>query len=227
MKIKKYYIFLIIFSFFLSDWVYSNSNWCKYQAQINQCNSANKNGTVRWIEDFVCIVWTYEELTYQVILDMEFKKLDNEMDTYVANIEKNKNMYFWKSSQKTYIDWVNDIEKKKSYFYKEYRNKCWISLIKEVTACNKNNKTSIKNAKKYFVESDCMLLVNKKLEIFDDITFSILMQNWQQIKADEKKVYDQWQRRNYNKLLDILMINIWYIERIWRKTPSITSIVHK
>jgi hypothetical protein len=47
-----------------------------------------------------------------------------------------------------------------------------------------------------------------------------LMLNKQQIKADDKKIYDQWQRKNYDKLLDLMMINIWYIERIWQKWPS-------
>jgi|GEM_PF-1549894 hypothetical protein len=36
-----------------------------------------------------------------------------------------------------------------------------------------------------------MLLVEKKLEIFDDVTFAVLMLNKEQIKADDKKIYDQ------------------------------------
>jgi hypothetical protein len=45
------------------------------------------------------------------------------------------------------------------------------------------------------------------------------MLNKEQIKADDKKIYDQWQRKNYNVLLDIMMINLWYLERIWNKWP--------
>lgn len=228
MIIKKYSLYLttiFIFSLFFTDLTYSE--WCKYSWQIDQCNSANENWSVRSIEDFVCIVWSYEEVAYQVVLDMEFKKIDDEMDKYVEDLEKNKNTYFGVSRQKTYIDWINDIHTKRDYFYKEYKDICWITLIKEVSACTDNKDTSNRNAKNYFIESDCMLLVNKKLEIFDDITFSVLMQNKQQVKADEKKIYDQWEKRNYNTLLEILMINLWYVERIWQKTPSITSIVHK
>jgi len=65
-----------------------------------------------------------------------------------------------------------------------------------------------------------MKLVEKKLEIFDDLTFSVLMLNKQQIKKDEKKIYDQWQRRNYNILLWLMRINLWYLERVWKKWPS-------
>jgi len=34
-------------------------------------------------------------------------------------------------------------------------------------------------------------LVNKKISIFEDVAFGVLMLNKQQIKADEKKTYDQ------------------------------------
>jgi hypothetical protein len=63
--------------------------------------------------------------------------------------------------------------------------------MQEVISCNKETKTSTKNASKYFQETDCMTLVDKKLQIFDEVTFSILMLNKQQIKADDKKIYDQ------------------------------------
>jgi hypothetical protein len=45
------------------------------------------------------------------------------------------------------------------------------------------------------------------------------MLNKQQIKTDEKKIYDQLGRKNYNLLLDIMMINLSYLERIWKKWP--------
>jgi hypothetical protein len=53
-----------------------------------------------------------------------------------------------------------------------------------------------------------MLLIDTKMEIFEDVTFSILMLNQQQVKTDEKKIYDQEEKKNYNKLIEILRINI-------------------
>ncbi|MBT6778790.1 hypothetical protein HOA93_03280 [bacterium] len=53
-----------------------------------------------------------------------------------------------------------------------------------------------------------MSLANQKLEIFDNITYSILLMNKQQVKADDKKKYDQLQRQDYNRVLDLMMVNI-------------------
>lgn len=213
-----YLTFLFLISTFFIDFAYSE--WCEYQWKIEQCVAANDSWTTRSIENFVCIIGTHEEITYQIVLDSLFKDLDEEMDKYIEDLEISKDRYFWKSRQKNFIDWLNDIDLKKKYFYKEYSGICWAKIIEEVVSCYDDEKTSNRNAKKYFQESDCMLLVDKKLEIFDEITFSILMLNKQQIKADDKKIYDQWQRSNYDKLLDIMMINLWYAERIWQKWPS-------
>jgi len=229
---KTYSIFTFIF--FITIFSFFNTNiafWelCKYSWQINECNSANIKWNTKSIDDFVCIVWTKEDVTYQVVLDEEFKKIDKEMDKYIENLEKNKNLYFWKSKKRTYIDWVNDIHKNSAYFTEKYTNVCWEPLIENVISCMPWWKTSIPSAENFFLNkwSLCKRLIEKKMEIYNQIAFSVLMLNKQQINADEKKIYDQWQRRNYDKLLDIMMINLWYIERIWQKTPFFTSKVHK
>lgn len=214
-------IWLLFFSFFNFNLVYWN--WvCEYKWQINQCNEANKSWTTKSIEDFVCVTWTNEQVAYQVILDLEFKKIDNEMDEFIEKLEINKNVYFWKDRKRTYIDWINDIHLKNIYFTKKYRNICSITIPKKVSACMVDKKTSILNAKDFFSNqgTSCRILIDIKMKIFDDIAFGVLMLNKEQIKADEKKTYDQLQRRNYDKLLDIMMINIWYLERIWKKWPA-------
>ena len=213
-----YIILLFLYGIFSID--FAQAEWCNYKWEIDQCTKANDSWTTRSIEDFVCIVGTPEEISYQVVLDKLFKDLDDEMDIYIEWLEKNKDTYFWLSRKKSFIDGLNDIDFKKKYFYKEYSNICWFTIMQEVLSCNKDKTTSTKNASKYFQESDCMLLVEKKLEIYDKITFSILMLNKQQIKADEKKTYDQWQKGNYTKILDLMMVNLWYIERIRQKCPT-------
>ncbi|MDP2090108.1 MAG: hypothetical protein Q8K30_00795 [Candidatus Gracilibacteria bacterium] len=217
-KISIYLSFIFLFFIYISEFVYSEG--CKYQGQIEQCVSANDNGTTRSIEDFVCIVGTNEEITYQIVLDTLFKNLDDQMDKYIEDLEKEKNRYFGRTRKKTFIDGLNEIDLQKKYFYKEYSSICGATIMEEVVSCYPDKKTSTQNSKKYFQESDCMLLVDKKLEIFDEITFSIMMLNKQQIKADDKKMYDQGQRTNYDNLLDIMMINLGYAERIWQKWPS-------
>lgn len=219
-KNKWFLVFtILLLSFFwFTNFVYS----CEYKWKIDQCNSANLIAKEKGIDDFTCITWTPEQVTYQVVLDLEFKKVDEKMDEYIEKLEKNKNIYFWKNRKKTYIEWINDIENKSLEFRKQYDNICENIINKKVSECSSDNKISIKNAKNFFSNewTPCSDLTNQKLEIFDDITFGILMLNKKQINADEKKLYDQVQRRNYNMLLDIMMINLWYIERIWQKWPS-------
>ncbi|MDD2871249.1 MAG: hypothetical protein PHS49_04625 [Candidatus Gracilibacteria bacterium] len=212
------FIFFLIFIHFITNSV--SAEGCTYKGQIEQCIQANESGTTRSIEDFVCIVGTPEEVTYQVILDSLFKKLDDEMDLFIENLESNKNTYFGIARQKTFIDGLNEIDVKKEYFQKEYADICGKTIIQEAISCNEQSETSNKNAKNYFVDTDCMRLVDKKLEIFDEVSFNILMLNKKQIKADEKKTYVQGQRKNYDMLIDIMNVNLSYIERIWQKWPS-------
>jgi hypothetical protein len=71
-----------------------------------------------------------------------------------------------------------------------------------------DEKVSITNTKDFFKIGKCEKLIEKKLEIFNDVAFSVLMLNKRQIRTDEKKTYDQLGRKNYNLLLDIMMINL-------------------
>lgn len=216
--------FLIIFTSILSIIFYNLLNVsaedCPYLWEIEQCKSANDSWTTKSIEDFVCIIWTDEEIVYQIVLDKLFKKIDDEMDKYIEDLENEKDRYYWIWRQKNFIDWLNEIDQKKKYFYEKYANLCWVTIIQESMSCLADNKTSISTSKKFYQESDCMKLVDKKLEIYDEVTFSIMMLNKEQIKADEKKTYVQWERENYDTLLDLMMVNLWYVERIWQKWPS-------
>ena len=227
MKFKIYLIILIILWLFYINPV--NAAWCKYKSKIDKCVSANSDASQKNTCDFVCpSTKVYEQIAFQVALDMEFKTLDVEMEKYIEDLEKYKSIYFWVNKQKNYINGINDIHTKKTYFHLEYLDICNNVLKQEVIKCTDDEKISIPNAKEFFINkgSNCRTLIDKKLEIFQDITFNILMLNKQQIKLDEKKLYDQWERRAYNKLLDLMMINLWYLERIWQKIPSFTSKPH-
>jgi hypothetical protein len=94
-------VITIIFTIFSVNIAYG----CEYKWMIDECMDANKTWTTKSIDDFVCRVWNYEEVAYQVILDQEFKVLDDEMDLYVESLEENKNYYFWVSRKKTFIEW--------------------------------------------------------------------------------------------------------------------------
>ncbi len=225
-KIITFFAFLTMLTIFYVNYVYSES--CKYAAQIQQCIEANKSWTTRSIDNFVCIVSAdRDRVAYQVVLDEEFKKVDEKVDKYIYDLEEYKNLYFWINKSKTYIDWVNDIYLAKKYFHKEYNDICREKIVSQVVACNKDWRTSITNAKTMFSDwEECIKLVDKKLEIFEDVAFNVIMMNKAWVRADEKRLYDQVQRSNYDQLLNIMNVNLWYLERIWQKTPAFIGNPH-
>lgn len=213
-------ILYTFFVFILGLWLFNSTYACEYLSEIEECVSANKNWSNESIQDYVCRVWNYEEIAYQVVLDMEFKPVDEEMDKYIQDLEDNKNYYFWSSRKKNFIEWLNDVETKSKYFQAKYLDLCWTTIISKVIDCMEDKKVWIKNIQDYFKTTTCRDLVDKKIEIFNDVTAWILMLNKKQVLADEKKLYDQWARNNYNKLLELMMVNLWYIERILAKWPA-------
>jgi len=221
------YILWITLLFISSMWfvllsppLYSNE--CSYDLEIQQCVDANLNGSSRQIENFLCIEWTKEQITYQIILDNEFKRIDDNIDTYLTDLEKNKNRYFGQEKTENYIDGVNEIERNFSVngkYWREFNNVCGVSLIKKVQSCQRWE-TSIDTAKDFFKKSRCMDLVETKLHISRQVAYNIMTLNKQQILKDEQKKYVQQERTKYDKLLDAFMINLGYLERIFHKWPS-------
>ncbi|MDR0772395.1 MAG: hypothetical protein LBF15_05210 [Candidatus Peribacteria bacterium] len=58
------------------------------------------------------------------------------------------------------------------------------------------------------------------------MAYNIMLLNQNQVANDEKKLYDQEIRTKYDKVLDLMMINIGYVERIRKKWPSKTKNVY-
>jgi hypothetical protein len=83
---------------------------------------------------------------------------------------------------------------------------------------------SINETKEYISGSewDCYKLADVKAQIFRDVAFNIFILNQQKVDEDEKELYDQELRTNYDKFVDLMMINLSYIERIRKKWPSKT-----
>lgn len=232
--------------FFLIIWIvllfwFSTSYSCKVTSKINECNAAlesfkNNNwflspwASVRSIENFICLQDVPEARIFQIILDENFREIDDEMDIYFTSLTNSKNLYFWKEATFSYFDWINHIWEKSNYFKTKYINSC-STIVEEVWKCTINDtyllpseQPSVSNsfALDYLEWSkwDCFKLVDVKIEIFNDVAFNILQLNKAQVSRDQKKLYDQEQRIKYNQIADLMMINLSYIERIWMKWPS-------
>jgi len=213
--------FACFVGFFLQT-SYSDEETCMYTAKIKQCVGANENWTSRSIEEFPCIEWTKEEIAYQVILDEKFSIVDDNVNIYLIALENNKSKYFWPDAESNYIEAVDEIESKFSIyweFWKQYNNFCWIEIIKEYQSCNKWE-TSITKSSKFFDKSTCMLLAETKLHIYRQVSYDILMLNKLRVREDSAKEHLQQERIKYDELLDSMMINSWYMERISKKWPS-------
>lgn len=241
---------IILISLFIYFWfTLTSANSCKYEWKINECNSALKSfqykdgsfmtpwASVKSIDSFICIQDSYEKIVLQIAMDENFKKVDEDMDKYLSSLSEQKNLYFWKDATYTYYDWINHIWKKSEYFKIKYSEACAETFV-EATSCVKNeayknkedqNSISVKSALEYLdtktkdSNGDCYWLSDVKVEIFNSVAYNTLLLNKQQVLRDEKKLFEQEWRTKYNKLLDLMMINLWYMERIWQKWPSKTK----
>lgn len=210
-------------------------------SKISMCNDAvkpymsknwyiSKWWSIRSIEDFVCLQDVPENRVFQIILDWDFTEIDCEMEQYFQSLTNSKNLYFWKWAKLTYFDWINAIWEKSTYFKDLYADACIQSVAKAGNYLknwaykieSEQVSVSIDSAKEYLKWSmwDCEKLTLVKMEIFNNVAFNILQLNKAQVSKDQKKLFDQEQRTKYSKLLDIMMINLWYVERIWQKWPS-------
>lgn len=229
MKIIILFIYLFLFHFtYAEDWILDT---CSVTSELTQCIESNKNWDPRNIQDFVCLSSNNSyEILLQIILDKEFKKIDKDVETYLAKLEDNKNEFFWPESTKSLLEWIDEIESKFSLydegsFWKRYMENCWIWLIAKASECF-SSIPSI-HVEKYFQESTCKALVITKLEVFKGVSYDILKLNKWQVAKDEKKKNTQKRRTKYDKLLEIISMNIWYLDRIWKKWPSTTKNPHK
>lgn len=225
-------IIFIIFLFFF-NFVYAKQDVleaCEYKQEYEECKEANKNWNPRSIEDFVCINSSDKyEIMPQIVLDKEFKKIDKEVESYLKKLEDNKSEFFGQSASRSLVEWIDEIETKfwiysDDSFWKKYMELCWTWIIAKTVACF----WSIPNIdiKDYFKTENCKALVLTKLEVFKSVSYDILKLNKSQVDKDEKKKNTQKRRGKYDKLLEIIMVNIWYIERIWKKWPSKTKNPH-
>lgn len=237
---------LFIFIFFS---IIPISYWCKYSSEISQCNSQIKKflpkdgwdfiwvwSSIKWFDDFVCLQAPSEIRTAQIAMDMNFREIDAEVDTYLEELESQKDRFFWKDSEFNYYQWVDYIYDKVNEFEEKYIAACKLS-IKETWECTKNtlyddadsqSSISIWEAIEYLWNWKwswwkCYDLVKMKSDILSSVSYNILLLNQQSVQKDQQTLYEQETRTKYNKVLDIMMINIWYIERIWQKTPSFTK----
>ena len=203
--LKKIFIFFVlIFSFSLFSYTYSLEN---------------KSGI--------------PENIFQEAIDRNFKPIDEKIEEYLTNLNSSKNYCFWKGRQIPFIDCVDYIEKIFSINSAEYvRWEEWYAMactksLWEVIDAQEDKAIASVDAKTIFDRTTnqnwCHRLYLFKLDMYKSVAYDILKKNKYQILKDEHKIFTQNNRTKYDKLLDLFRINLWYLERMWKKWPSKTK----
>ena len=233
---------ILILVFLPINSLVANAASCKHSWKIEQCNSELKAylkkdwtfvtpwASLKHVEEFVCLQDLPEVRVFQIAMEENFKVIDEEMDKYLSNLATSKDLYFWKWSWYTYFDWLTHIWEKTWYYKWKLYEMCSISM-KEAWECVENMAYSLPEERpslsvleaRQFVEWgwwDCFKLSDIKVEIFNQVAYNMMLLNKQQVSRDEKKLYDQQLRTKYDRVVDLMMINLWYLERIWKKWPE-------
>ncbi len=229
---------LIICKFFFFFYAFAEekntfvvSDLCQYKWPFEQCLAANKDGSTRTIEDFVCLASSnYFEIMAQIILDKEFKKIDKEVDTYFKNLEDNKSYYFGKDSKEPFTNAIDVIEDKFDIYGEFGMKYLWVCgatseawVLQQTINCFGWSIPADESTKYFLSDTSCKNLILTKLEVNKQVAYDVLKLNKHQIKKDEDKTHMQRERNKYDKLLEIIMVNVGYLERIWKKWPSKTK----
>ena len=206
---------------------------CKYQSEWEQCIEENKSWNPWGIDpetDFLCISsLDNEKIIYNIILDKHFKKIDEKADEYLTSLDENKDYYFWPNRKEVYFKWIDKNIKHFSLegtFYNQYYRECDASnsewILQETLSCLWS-KTSIKASKDFFSNSLCIRLAERKLAVRKRVAQDTMLKNKQAVRKDEMKKYVQEQRSHYEMVVDLFMINLWYLLRIVQKWATKTK----
>ena len=216
-----HYIYsLFIFWFiFTSVWVTFADEWeqvnCKYQSQFEQCVVANKNGSARSIQDFICAEERDpNKVLDQIIIDLEFTKIDTEIETYLRSIENDKNRSVYEPN--VLIDEIVYNLSREWYYYKQYKKLCQWWLLSERLSCSEvipNTVGSTYLDGGNFDSRVCMTLVDIKMDALGEVVQWIIKLNKSTVLIDNKQLYKQEEKTRYDVLLDLIRAILGFLER--------------
>lgn len=194
---------------------------CEYAWKFQQCKVANQNGSTRSIEDFVCISSNKDEdILDQIILDVEFKKIDSQIEIFLDALWEDKEDSAIDSN--TVIDDIATNLLPEWIYYRQYKALCnWWLLAKRaectwkvpnITAGNRIDNTPW--------ATSCMNLVNNKLDIYANVAYDIMKINKSDVREDRLQEWvTQQLRTKFDTLINMMTSIIW---NVWRLARGIT-----
>lgn len=222
MKKTLIYIPVIIWVyFFASQWNAVEPMNCEYAWKFEQCKVANQNGTSRSIEDFVCISSTKDEdILDQIILDVEFKKIDDQIESFIDKLDRDKEASATDSN--TVIDDIATNLLPEWFFYRQYKSLCngWILAKRSQCTWSVPNTVAWSRLDGMNSNTACMNLVKNKLDIYSQVAYDTMKLNKSDVREDRLQEWViQELRTKYDALIDLMAAIIW---NIWRLARWIT-----
>jgi len=182
------------------------------------------------------IFWDENSLNenlFQESINKYFKPIDEKAENYLRNLNTSKNYCFGSEKQMDftqcadYIEKIFSINSDELVMWEDGYAKACEKALSDTIDKQKNKSIPIKEAvvileKENWAKS-CTELYISKLDIFKSVAYDILKKNKYAVLKDEHKKYTQENRKRYFNLLDLIRINTWYIERMWKKWVSKTK----
>lgn len=198
----------------------------EYETQIKECLKVKCMGeptgctpTEASIDKYICPEWTMnvQDVAYQVILDLEFQKVDKDVKTRLTELStptyKGKNpVEIWDTISKWF-----DIVGTKDDFYARYTNVCNGLVVMKASLELPYLYTywDIKNVIAW--NNDCTKLAFRKLLAYRDAAWLISERNIVQNYKSDKKVFLDTVKDKYTDLLMKFTIYLWQLARITDK----------
>lgn len=196
-------------------------NSCVYKEKFTRCASVQNS---REITDFVCNkTGNKEDWLVQIIFDEKQRVLDTELEGYLTKLDKNKNLYFWPDAKSTVVEAIDEINllfATGGAVMTKYYDSCSPSwpVITDAKACMQDGKLTDATVAQFVKK--CQMLLPAKVGVYRATAYDTLSINKLRVMQDQKKKFTQVQRTKYDGLLDLMMLNVGYMEKILHKWPS-------
>ncbi len=188
---------------------------CEYSWKFEQCIEANKQGTAYAISEFECPeTFNTERVMYQIILDEKFKEIDEEIEEYLGSLTEDA-----ESSVDDPLQVIDDITQnfaKEGYYWNKYEALCQWEILAERAKCSETipNIGAAKWLKWWYNTTQCLDLVDFKLDVYRNVAKNQLKLNKSIVLEDKKQEYVQQQRTKYDELLSIMLLIVGHVERL-------------
>lgn len=231
---KYLYLTLITLSLLFA---YSWAHACEYKKEFEDCQAKNEAWITAAASDYLCVSSSKdEEILYNLILDKRFSEVDTDAYAFLRWITDSKDYFFGEDAQASYFQWVEIINLKfwnNGEYWKRYKDFCTASgedsVIRETFSCLSSMaeaevvRSSSDTIREYLEETNCMGMAEAKLRIYELVAYDTLKINKAVVRKDNRKKFMKKQRTKYGDVLNLMRINLGYMERIWKKWPSKTK----